>query len=137
MSLAPVQPLWTDNSSLLFDEWKPRYGTSAHVKVGSGSNRAVTPPLSRFLRNPPANSTAAPTLRMDVARVPTKRKAASTDSEDDESAGMLPQAKARKRVPTEEWEAKRPIITRLYQEEKRSLKEMMEIMERDYEFTAT
>lgn len=73
---------------------------------------------------------------MAAVRVPSKRKA-STDSDEEESPGGLAQAKSRKRVPTEEWEAKRPIITRLYQEEKRSLKEMMAIMERDYQFTAT
>ncbi|PNH62225.1 hypothetical protein VD0002_g5778 [Verticillium dahliae] len=43
----------------------------------------------------------------------------------------------RKRVPMEVWETKRPLITRLYQEEKKSLREVMEIMERDYHFVAT
>ncbi|GKT94980.1 hypothetical protein Ct61P_12830 [Colletotrichum tofieldiae] len=46
-------------------------------------------------------------------------------------------AKPRKRVPAEIWETKRPIIARLYQEEKKSLKEVMEIMQRDYHFVAT
>lgn len=68
--------------------------------------------------------------------VPAKRKA-STDSEADEMTSPGKSAKPRKRVPAEIWETKRPIITRLYQEEKKSLKEVMEIMERDYHFTAT
>jgi Clr5-like protein len=68
--------------------------------------------------------------------VPAKRKAGSSDSDDD-SGSYGTQSKARKRVPTEEWESMRPIITRLYQEEKRSLKDMMLIMERDYHFVAT
>ncbi|KAL2756957.1 hypothetical protein ACRALDRAFT_1062623, partial [Sodiomyces alcalophilus JCM 7366] len=66
-----------------------------------------------------------------------KRKASSTDSDGDDTASLGSQTKARKRVPTEIWEAKRPIITRLYQEEKRSLKEVMDIMEREYQFVAT
>lgn len=69
--------------------------------------------------------------------VPAKRKAGSSDSDDDDSGSHGTQSKARKRVPTEEWESMRPIITRLYQEEKRSLKDMMLIMERDYHFVAT
>lgn len=68
--------------------------------------------------------------------VPAKRKA-STDSEADDMTSPGKSAKPRKRVPAEIWETKRPIITRLYQEEKKSLKEVMEIMERDYHFTAT
>jgi hypothetical protein len=42
-----------------------------------------------------------------------------------------------KRVPTEQWETIRPLFTRLYQEEKRPLKEVMEILERDHHFKAT
>jgi hypothetical protein len=42
-----------------------------------------------------------------------------------------------KRVPTEQWEAIRPLFTRLYQEEKRPLKEVMEILEREHHFKAT
>lgn len=68
--------------------------------------------------------------------VPAKRKS-STDSEADDMASPGPSAKPRKRVPAEIWEKKRPIITRLYQEERKSLKEVMEIMERDYHFVAT
>lgn len=76
---------------------------------------------------------------MDVVSVPSKRKASSTDSDGDgdDTASMGSRTKIRKRVPTEIWEAKRPIITRLYQEERRSLKEVMDIMERDYQFIAT
>ncbi|TDZ54639.1 hypothetical protein CTRI78_v006198 [Colletotrichum trifolii] len=68
--------------------------------------------------------------------LPVKRKA-STDSEADDMASPGQSARPRKRVPAEIWETKRPIITRLYQEEKKSLKEVMEIMERDYHFVAT
>ncbi|KDN61966.1 hypothetical protein CSUB01_11652 [Colletotrichum sublineola] len=46
-------------------------------------------------------------------------------------------AKPSKRLPAEIWEAKRPIITRLYQEENKSLKEVMEIMQRKHHFVAT
>ncbi|KAM0327681.1 hypothetical protein ACHAQA_005975 [Verticillium albo-atrum] len=67
----------------------------------------------------------------------SKRKAPSTDSDGDDSGSLGSQSKMRKRVPTEVWETKRPLITRLYQEEKKSLREVMEIMERDYHFVAT
>jgi hypothetical protein len=82
-------------------------------------------------------------LNMRPSSVPAKRKAsASSDEVDDiddidDMASTPPPSKSRKRVPAEIWETKRPIITRLYQEEKRSLKEVMDIMERDYNFTAT
>ena len=79
---------------------------------------------------------------MRASSIPAKRKASSdadaefdVDTDPDAMAGAL--SKPRKRVPAEIWETKRPIITRLYQEEKRSLKEVMDIMERDYKFTAT
>ncbi|KAF6844030.1 hypothetical protein CMUS01_01529 [Colletotrichum musicola] len=75
-------------------------------------------------------------MKASTAAVPMKRKA-STDSEADEMTSPGQSSKPRKRVPAEIWETKRPIITRLYQEEKRSLKEVMEIMERDYHFVAT
>jgi hypothetical protein len=42
-----------------------------------------------------------------------------------------------KRIPSEQWEAKRVLITKLYQEEKRSLKEVMDILEREHGFKAT
>jgi hypothetical protein len=45
--------------------------------------------------------------------------------------------RARKRIPTDQWDAKRPIITKLYQEEKRPLKEVMDILEKEHGFTAT
>ena len=49
----------------------------------------------------------------------------------------MPPSKSRKRIPSDEWEKKRPIIARLYQEEKKSLKEVMDILARDHQFTAT
>lgn len=72
---------------------------------------------------------------MKPSLLPAKRAAGPAHSID--IASPLPPSKTRKRVPAEIWEVKRPIITRLYQEEKRSLKEVMDIMERDYKFTAT
>ncbi|KAF9870765.1 hypothetical protein CkaCkLH20_11664 [Colletotrichum karsti] len=75
-------------------------------------------------------------MKTSDVSVPAKRKA-STDSEADDMTSPGQSAKPRKRVPAEIWETKRPIITRLYQEEKKSLKEVMEIMEREYHFTAT
>jgi hypothetical protein len=74
-------------------------------------------------------------MRQSSPTIPAKRKSSSEAEEDMSSVG--PPSKTRKRVPAEIWETKRPIITRLYQEEKRSLKEVMEIMERDYKFVAT
>ncbi|CAG9994075.1 unnamed protein product [Clonostachys byssicola] len=58
-------------------------------------------------------------------------------SVESDEMGAIQQRKTRKRIPSEQWEAKRPIITKLYQVEKRSLKEVMEILERDYGFEAT
>lgn len=71
---------------------------------------------------------------MPTSTIPAKRKASSPDFD---MQAVMPPAKARKRIPSEEWEAKRPIITRLYQEEKRSLKDVMDILERDHHFKAT
>lgn len=67
--------------------------------------------------------------------IPTKRKPTPSDSDD--TGSSMPSSKSRKRIPSEDWEKKRPIIARLYQEEKKSLKDVMEILERDYQFTAT
>lgn len=39
--------------------------------------------------------------------------------------------KTRRRIPNEKWEEKRPLITRLYQVERRSLNEVMQILKRD------
>jgi len=76
---------------------------------------------------------------MRPANAPAKRKAATLQDldDDDNDINSSGSSKSRKRVPAEIWETKRPIITRLYQEEKRSLKEVMQTMERDYDFTAT
>ncbi|GKT48927.1 uncharacterized protein ColSpa_09108 [Colletotrichum spaethianum] len=69
--------------------------------------------------------------------VVSSKKRMSPSAEADEVASPGQSVKPRKRVPAEIWETKRPIITRLYQEEKKSLKEVMEIMQRDYQFVAT
>jgi hypothetical protein len=58
-------------------------------------------------------------------------------SVESDEMGAIQQRKTRKRIPSEQWETKRPVITKLYQVEKRSLKEVMEILERDYGFEAT
>lgn len=63
------------------------------------------------------------------------RKTSSVESDDVLSA--MQSRKSRKRIPSDQWEAKRPIITKLYQVEKKSLKEMMSIMENEHNFTAT
>lgn len=57
------------------------------------------------------------------------------DSDGKQSSALS--LKPHKRIPTESWEAKRPIITKLYQEERKSLKEVMEILQRDHGFKAT
>ncbi|OLN89783.1 hypothetical protein CCHL11_09500 [Colletotrichum chlorophyti] len=75
-------------------------------------------------------------MKTSSVAAPAKRKA-STDSEADDMASPGQSARPRKRVPAEVWETKRPLITRLYQEEKKSLKEVMEIMHRDHGFVAT
>ncbi|KZL66751.1 hypothetical protein CT0861_04456 [Colletotrichum tofieldiae] len=69
--------------------------------------------------------------------VVSAKKKVSPDFEAGDMASPGQSAKPRKRVPAEIWETKRPIIARLYQEEKKSLKEVMEIMQRDYHFVAT
>lgn len=63
-----------------------------------------------------------------------KRKALSVESDD---LSATQSRKTRKRIPSDQWEAKRPIITKLYQIEKKSLKEVMDIMENEHNFTAT
>lgn len=63
-----------------------------------------------------------------------KRKASSVESDD---LSATQSRKTRKRIPSDQWEAKRPVITKLYQIEKKSLKEVMDIMEKEYNFTAT
>ncbi|KPM37279.1 hypothetical protein AK830_g9290 [Neonectria ditissima] len=73
---------------------------------------------------------------MAGARVlPARRNSTPGDSDDTDIS--MPRSIPRKRIPSSEWEKKRPIITRLYQEEKKPLKEVMEILERDHNFTAT
>ena len=64
-----------------------------------------------------------------------KRQTSSVESDDVLSA--IQSRKARKRIPSDQWEAKRPIITKLYQLEKKSLKEVMRVMENEHNFTAT
>lgn len=84
--------------------------------------------------------TASDSLPMDSPAVTsyvgqiTKRKASTDDSDD---MAVLQTRKTRKRIPTDQWEAKRSTITKLYQIEKRPLKEVMEIIERDHGFKAT
>jgi hypothetical protein len=39
--------------------------------------------------------------------------------------------KTRRRIPNEKWEEQRPLITRLYQAERRSLNEVMQILKRE------
>jgi hypothetical protein len=59
----------------------------------------------------------------------------STDESD--VMKMMQTRRTRRRIPNDQWEAKRALITRLYQKEKKSLKEVMDILERDYDFRAT
>lgn len=75
-------------------------------------------------------------MAMAATRVfPVRRNSTPGDSDDTDIS--MPRSIPRKRIPSQEWEKKRPIITRLYQEEKKPLKEVMEILERDHNFTAT
>ncbi|KAM0237301.1 hypothetical protein ACHAPO_004648 [Fusarium lateritium] len=64
-----------------------------------------------------------------------RRRATPGDSDDTDLS--LPRCAPGRRIPSSEWEKKRPIITKLYQEEKRPLKEVMEVLEREHGFTAT
>lgn len=77
-----------------------------------------------------SGSSVSPNVRDESVRK------ASMD-ESDELDSSQRRAMTRKRIPSDQWEAKRAIITKLYQEEKRSLKEVMDILERDYNFKAT
>ncbi|CAM1510051.1 Fc.00g003860.m01.CDS01 [Cosmosporella sp. VM-42] len=91
-------------------------------------------PTLSALHEPAAAVTMEPLEPVSV--VPAKRKPTPDDSDDTGSSSMPP-SKSRKRIPSEEWEKKRPIIARLYQEEKKSLREVMEILQRDHQFSAT
>ncbi|KAI5456070.1 Clr5 domain-containing protein [Mariannaea sp. PMI_226] len=73
-----------------------------------------------------------------VASSPLAKQATrqSTPSNSDNTDTSIGRSNC-KRIPSQEWEKKRPIITRLYQQEKKSLKEVMEILEREHNFTAT
>ncbi|KAF5673442.1 hypothetical protein FHETE_3356 [Fusarium heterosporum] len=64
-----------------------------------------------------------------------RRRATPVDSDDTDMS--LPRCAPGRRIPGAEWEKKRPAITKLYQEEKRPLKEVMEVLEREHGFTAT
>ncbi|KAM0199502.1 hypothetical protein ACHAPI_003264 [Fusarium lateritium] len=64
-----------------------------------------------------------------------RRRATPGDSDDTDMS--LPRCAPGRRIPSAEWEKKRPVITKLYQEEKRPLKEVMEVLEREHGFTAT
>jgi hypothetical protein len=48
-----------------------------------------------------------------------------------------PRTTRRRRIPNDIWEDKRAIITELYQEQNVPLHEVMEILAKDYGFTAT
>jgi hypothetical protein len=61
----------------------------------------------------------------------------TTPGDSDDTDLSLPRCPPGRRIPSAEWEKKRPIITKLYQEEKRPLKEVMEVLEREHGFTAT
>ncbi|KAH7152933.1 hypothetical protein EDB81DRAFT_649202 [Dactylonectria macrodidyma] len=74
---------------------------------------------------------------MAGARVFLARRNSTPPGDSDDTDISMPRSIPRKRIPSQEWEKKRPIITRLYQEEKKSLKEVMDILERDHNFTAT
>lgn len=78
---------------------------------------------------------------MEPVLIPIADQARSSSvqslDESDETRGSVPPSRPRKRIPGEIWETKRPIITKLYQEEKKSLKEVMEVLERDHGFKAT
>lgn len=116
-------------------------------------NLASVIPQDHYLAGPtPCDSTSATDCKgpplsalhvqiavtMDPANViPAKRKPTPSDSDNTDTGSSMAPSRCRKRIPSEEWEKKRPIIARLYQEEKKSLKEVMEILERDYQFTAT
>ncbi|KAM0438975.1 hypothetical protein ACHAPT_001736 [Fusarium lateritium] len=60
-----------------------------------------------------------------------------TPGDSDDTDMSTPRSAPGKRIPSSEWEKKRPIITRLYQEEKRPLKEVMGVLQREHGFTAT
>ncbi|KAM0558215.1 hypothetical protein ACHAPJ_004900 [Fusarium lateritium] len=64
-----------------------------------------------------------------------KRRTSLGDSDDTDLS--LPRSAPGRRIPSSEWEKKRPVITKLYQEEKRPLKEVMEVLKREHGFTAT
>ncbi|KAF4451864.1 hypothetical protein F53441_5183 [Fusarium austroafricanum] len=64
-----------------------------------------------------------------------RRRTSPGDSDDTDMS--FPRCAPGRRIPSLEWEKKRPIITKLYQEEKRPLKEVMEVLEREHGFTAT
>ncbi|KAF5024116.1 hypothetical protein F66182_3818 [Fusarium sp. NRRL 66182] len=61
----------------------------------------------------------------------------ATPGDSDDTDLSLPRNAPGKRIPSAEWEKKRPIIAKLYQEEKRPLREVMEVLEREHGFTAT
>lgn len=71
-----------------------------------------------------ASSSAAVPDMAPILRSPAHRRDTSSES-------------GTKRIPSEQWEAKRGIITQLYQEEKKSLKEVMDFLEREHGFNAT
>ncbi|EXM02332.1 hypothetical protein NOF04DRAFT_21918 [Fusarium oxysporum II5] len=64
-----------------------------------------------------------------------RRRTSPGDSDDTDMS--FPRCAPGRRIPSSEWEKKRPVITKLYQEEKRPLKEVMEVLEREHGFTAT
>ena len=53
------------------------------------------------------------------------------------SLGSVPARDRARRIPDGEWDVWREIIEKLYREDDRSRKEIIEIMEKDYGFTIT
>lgn len=72
-----------------------------------------------------------------VSLLPSSTRTSPPQCDSDDTDISMPRSIPRKRIPSAEWEKKRPVITRLYQEEKKSLKDVMETLEREHNFTAT
>ena len=88
----------------------------------------------------PSSSSLEASDEMDSTSVSVSAAASCLSAPASASAsatGGTPQRKMRQRIPRDEWEQKRHIVTKLYQEDKKPLKEVMDILAKEHNFKAT
>ena len=104
-----------------------RYGpTEGHEKSFHGFVASIQTPV--LVPRPAMSPSHSPSARPDgsAASLATRGRVKREPADDDETA-----------VPADAWEAHRPLITTLYRDQNKRLKDVMFILEESHGFTAT